>query len=84
MNNQTCFESSLSCNCDAKVPEWLSDEGIISNKDLLPITEFAYGPIQYDMRQANIEIGSLKCSGIKKSNNFDKKILLNLFFVLRI
>merc|ERR1711953_699612 len=61
--NQTCIESNLPCNCDAKVPDWQVDEGVITDKDLLPITEFAYGPLEYDLEEAKISIGSLKCSG---------------------
>ena len=61
--NQTCIEPNLPCNCDAKIPEWQVDEGIITDKDLLPITEFAYGPLEYDLEEAKISIGSLKCSG---------------------
>ena len=61
--NQTCIEPNLPCNCDAKIPEWQVDEGIITDKDLLPITEFAYGPLEYDLEEAKVSIGSLKCSG---------------------
>ena len=61
--NQTCIEPNLSCNCDAKVPDWQVDEGIITDKNLLPITEFAYGPLEYDLEEAKVSIGSLKCSG---------------------
>ena len=61
--NQTCIEPNLPCNCDAKVPDWQVDEGVITDKDLLPITEFAYGPLEYDLEEAKISIGSLKCSG---------------------
>jgi len=61
--NQTCIEPNLSCNCDAKLPDWQVDEGIITDKNLLPITEFAYGPLEYDLEEAKVSIGSLKCSG---------------------
>ena len=61
--NQTCVEPSLLCNCDAKLPDWQFDEGIITDKDLLPLTEFAYGPLEYDLEEAKVSIGSLKCSG---------------------
>ena len=61
--NQTCIEPNLPCNCDAKLPDWQVDEGIITDKDLLPITEFAYGPLEYDLEEAKVSIGSLKCSG---------------------
>jgi len=42
--------------------DWQVDEGVITEKDLLPITEFAYGPLKYDMEKAKITIGSLRCS----------------------
>ena len=61
--NQTCVVPELACNCDAKLPVWQADEGTITDKDLLPITEFAYGPMKYDLEQAKVTIGSLKCSG---------------------
>ena len=61
--NHTCIEPNLPCNCDAKLPDWQVDEGIITDKDLLPITEFAYGPLEYDLEEAKVSIGSLKCSG---------------------
>ena len=66
--NQNCVEPKLPCNCDAKVPEWQVDEGTITDKDLLPITEFSYGPMKYDLEQAKVSIGSLKCSGRLQSN----------------
>ena len=65
--NQTCVVPELACNCDAKLPVWQADEGIITDKELLPITEFAYGPMKYDLEQAKVSIGSLKCSGREKN-----------------
>ena len=61
--DEDCIEDSLPCNCDAKLPTWQFDEGIINDKDLLPITEFAYGPLEYDLEEAKVSIGSLKCGG---------------------
>lgn len=58
-----CIEPSLPCNCDAKLPIWQFDEGFINDETLLPITEFAYGPLEYDLEEAKVSIGSLKCSG---------------------
>ena len=52
------------CNCDAKIPEWANDDGIINAKDILPITEVFYGPLVYETERANFTIGRLKCSGI--------------------
>ena len=61
--NGTCVEPQLPCNCNAKLPEWQFDEGIITDKNLLPITQFSYGPLEYDLEEAKVSIGSLKCSG---------------------
>ena len=58
-----CIEPSLPCNCDAKLPTWQFDEGFINDENLLPITEFAYGPLEYDLEEAKVSIGSLKCGG---------------------
>lgn len=66
--NRTCVDPGLLCNCDAKLPEWHSYEGIITDKNLLPITAFSYGPIEYELEQAKISIGNLKCSGAFETN----------------
>ena len=52
--NQTCVVPELACNCDAKLPVWQGVEGVITDKELLPITEFAYGPMKYDLEQAKV------------------------------
>lgn len=62
--DQSCVLPELPCNCDAKEPNWLADEGVITDKNILPITEFAYGPMEYEMQKAKVKIGHLKCSGI--------------------
>ena len=51
------------CNCDAKLPDWAIDTGIIEAKEILPITEVFYGPLLFDIEKANFSIGSLKCAG---------------------
>ena len=40
-----CINEKLLCNCDSKTPTWLNDTGLITNKNLLPITSFNYGPL---------------------------------------
>ena len=52
------------CNCDAKLPDWTADTGIIESKDILPITEVFYGPLIFDIEKANFSIGWLKCKGL--------------------
>ena len=51
------------CNCDARVPQWTNDVGVITAKDLLPIQEVYYGPILYNSVKANFTIGQMKCHG---------------------
>ena len=62
-----CNNEKLFCNCDSKAPTWLNDTGLITNKDLLPITSFNYGPLKYDIEEGNVQIGKLKCSGLADS-----------------
>ena len=47
----------------------MSDYGIIQNSDLLPIQSFHYGPLVYDLEQANATIGRIVCSGLKDTNS---------------
>ena len=51
------------CNCDALLPTWTQDNGIISAKDLLPISSVKYGPLTFDLKRANFTLGPLRCSG---------------------
>merc|ERR1712142_37906 len=65
--NNSCFGSETfanKCNCDNTFEhEWKEDLGYISNKTALPITGFYYGFLIYDVMEAMVEIGRLKCSG---------------------
>lgn len=45
------------------MPVWAADAGIITAKDILPITGVFYGPLIFDLERANFSIGSLKCKG---------------------
>ena len=54
------------CNCDAKLPDWDMDTGIIEAKEILPITEVFYGPLLFDIEKANFSIGWLRCTGKNK------------------
>ena len=51
------------CNCDSNLPIWASDDGKITAKDLLPMTQVFYGPLLYDIENANFTIGRLRCTG---------------------
>ena len=66
---ENCISSHLKCNCNAKRPEWMQDVGTITCMDLLPIKSFTYGPLELDLEQAKVTIGSLKCKGLKVIND---------------
>ena len=58
------------CNCNARLPEWNSDEGTITAKELLPISGFEYGPHQLDEnREPKVTVGPLRCQGKIKISN---------------
>ena len=61
--SNNCADSNLKCNCDAKQPTWLTDDGVITSMELLPITAFQYGPLEFDLERANVTLGRLICSG---------------------
>ena len=64
--NNECLDNGVEnfkCNCDANLPFWALDDGIITSKDILPITQVFYGPLLYDAEKANFTIGRFKCAG---------------------
>ena len=56
--------SDYLCNCDSNLPIWADDSGLITAKDLLPMTQVFYGPLLYDIENANFTIGRLRCTGM--------------------
>ena len=63
--DENCIYPHLTCNCNAKKPVWMQDSGTITNMDLLPIMGFNYGPLEFELEQAKVTIGALKCRGLK-------------------
>ena len=64
--SDSCLSNGIietDCNCDSNLPIWASDDGMITAKDLLPITGVFYGPLLYESEHANFTIGRLRCSG---------------------
>ena len=57
------------CNCDAQLPTWAQDKGVITATDLLPISAVMYGPLSFDIENANFTIGPLRCSGESIQNS---------------
>ena len=65
-DTDSCLNDGASeerCNCDARLPLWSEDSGVINSKDVLPITGVTYGPLTFELEQANFTIGPLRCSG---------------------
>ena len=67
--NNTCLDPEKPCNCDANVPEILSDKGFITAKEILPIRSVVYGPLSYKSQNANFTVGPLICTGKVKCVN---------------
>ena len=47
--------------CNLKAPTLFTDEGKITEKSLLPIKSWSYGPRQFEYEKIAITIGSLQC-----------------------
>ena len=57
-------------NCNWKKPMWEKDVGAIQDLSLLPITGIKYGPLIFDIEQANVTVGPLNCQpGLKDEFN---------------
>ncbi|XP_014677786.1 PREDICTED: contactin-associated protein-like 2 [Priapulus caudatus] len=41
--NRSCFTRGEVCNCDSNAELWLSDNGLLNNKTLLPVTQLRFG-----------------------------------------
>ncbi|CAG0885961.1 unnamed protein product [Darwinula stevensoni] len=58
-----CIDPILPCNCDAKVPQWESDSGSITDPKALPIIELRFGGLRFDFQKANYTLGGMVCRG---------------------
>ena len=72
----SCIDSEETCNCDANQASWQTDEIKLTDKDLLPIKGFHYGPIEAGLvgKNARFSIGRLTCSGAKNSFRIESKL----------
>lgn len=59
----SCIDSSLKCNCDSTSRlQLLTDSGILTNKDLLPVSALNFGRIPPGSN-GKYTLGKLECSG---------------------
>jgi hypothetical protein len=62
-----CLSEMVKCNCDSAAPEWLSDEGVLTDAAVLPVAELSFGGLLFDSQAAQFQLGPLMCSGRKVS-----------------
>ncbi|KAI9561382.1 hypothetical protein GHT06_012339 [Daphnia sinensis] len=58
-----CVDALLKCNCDSAAPVPLTDKGIITRKDILPITRLNFGRTQLESSSGVHTLGPFECSG---------------------
>merc|ERR1712179_577479 len=51
------------CNCDSNLPAPLTDTGLITNMEDLPMLSIALGGLRYEIQQGAYKIGRLSCKG---------------------
>ena len=71
------FANENGLNCDANEVSWKSDEIEITDKDILPVTGFQYGPLEtaLDGKKAKLTISRLKCSGDNHPFKLEPKLV---------
>ncbi|XP_046633654.1 uncharacterized protein LOC124313031 isoform X2 [Daphnia pulicaria] len=61
--DNNCVDATLECNCDATAPAQLADNGIITDKNVLPITRLNFGRTQLASSTGVHTLGRFQCSG---------------------
>ena len=61
--NNTCADKTKSCNCDKNDPEWREDNGYLTDKNTLPVTELRFGDTGGDDEEGKHTLGKLRCWG---------------------
>lgn len=63
---RTCADPSDKCNCNANDGVWRSDQGFLTWKFDLPVTELRFGDTQADKNEMGYHtLGKLTCSGLQ-------------------
>ncbi|KAK4011386.1 hypothetical protein OUZ56_020500 [Daphnia magna] len=58
-----CVDPATKCNCDAAAPIQLSDEGVVTKKEVLPITKLNFGRTQLETSSGVHTLGPFECTG---------------------
>ena len=59
----------------------MSDTVFIRDKEILPITSFSYGPMEFEAQQARVKLGPLTCHPVL-NENYDIKHHLHTLQVI--
>ncbi|XP_046645852.1 uncharacterized protein LOC124336192 [Daphnia pulicaria] len=58
-----CVDSIAKCNCDSVAPVQLVDNGVITDKNVLPVTRLNFGRTQLETSSGIHTLGRLVCTG---------------------
>jgi hypothetical protein len=64
-----CLSEVVKCNCDSSAPQWLSDDGVLTDRAALPVVELLFGGLEFEDQVAQFELGPLTCSGRKVNDS---------------
>jgi hypothetical protein len=64
-STRTCISDHVTCNCDQNTPQWLMDQGVLTDPNALPVRKLSFGRLQYEGQQAYFKLGPLTC-GVKE------------------
>ncbi|XP_072034766.1 neurexin-4-like isoform X2 [Amphiura filiformis] len=59
----SCVDSSKYCNCDADDTQDQVDEGLLMDKEALPVTQLRFGDRDDSSSSSSYELGKLRCRG---------------------
>ena len=59
----TCADRNKFCNCDKDGAVNLVDEGLLTDKDSLPVTQLRFGDRADSSSSSSYELGKLRCRG---------------------
>uniref|UniRef100_A0A672IGP5 Contactin associated protein like 3 n=1 Tax=Salarias fasciatus TaxID=181472 RepID=A0A672IGP5_SALFA len=62
-----CVDQRHHCNCDADRPEWLTDSGLLTHKETLPVRSLVLGDAQRPGSESAYRVGPLLCHGDSES-----------------
>ncbi|XP_072037188.1 uncharacterized protein [Amphiura filiformis] len=62
--NSECFNTGKVCNCDDDKIQWMTDGGLLDDKDSLPVYKVYHAHTENDERAGWHTLGPLLCSGM--------------------